>query len=89
MGAKKLYYSKIAANGQMVLPKELREALDLSGGEVLNIIAEDRGGGVIIVTIQRPRKKFTELIGLLSLPEGGKSTDWEADLKRLDDEEMK
>jgi len=90
MGIKKLYRSKIAANGQLVLPKELRESLGLSGGEILIIQAEDKGNGNIEVTLQRPRTAYRAIIGLLS--QSGSKTlheDWSADLKRVDDEEMK
>jgi AbrB family looped-hinge helix DNA binding protein len=90
MGIKKLYRSKIAANGQLVLPKELRESLGLSGGEILVIQAEDKGNGNIEVTLQRPRTAYRTIIGLLS--QGGSKTlheDWAADLKRADEEEMK
>ena len=90
MGTKKLYRSKIAANGQLVLPKELRDSLGLSGGEILIIQAEDKGNGNIEVTLQRPRTAFRAIIGLLS--QGGSKTlheDWAGDLKRVDDEEMK
>lgn len=90
MGNKKLYRSKIAANGQLVLPKELRESLGLSGGEILIIQAEDKGNGNIEVTLQRPRTAYRAIIGLLS-QDGSKTfhEDWAADLKRIDDEEMK
>ena len=54
VGAKKLYRSKMAANGQLVLPKELRDALGLAGGDVLIIQSEDQGNGLIEITIQRP-----------------------------------
>jgi AbrB family looped-hinge helix DNA binding protein len=63
----------MAANGQLVLPKELREYLGLSGGEILTIQAEDKGNGIIEVTIQRPRTAFRVIIGLLSKG-GSKST---------------
>jgi AbrB family looped-hinge helix DNA binding protein len=92
MGAKKLYRSKMAANGQLVLPKELRDALGLAGGDVLIIQAEDQGDGLIEVTIQRPRTSFRGLIGQWAGKKGAKSVgvdDWSDDLKRLDDEEMK
>ena len=92
VGAKKLYRSKMAANGQLVLPKELRDALDLAGGDVLIIQAEDQGNGLIEITIQRPRTNFRALIGQWSRKKGSKSVtvdDWSDDLKALDDEEMK
>ncbi len=91
MGVKKLYQSKLAANGQLVLPKELRDALGLAGGDVVTIQAESQDNGVIEVSILVPRTGFRGLIGQWSSKTMANkdASDWNEDLKRLDDEDMK
>ena len=86
MGLKKSYKSKIAANGQVVIPKELRDALGLHHGDIVTIQSEEVDGQVIKIVIGRPRVTFSSLVGLL--PAADQRSPYEKDLKKLDDEEM-
>ena len=86
MSVKKSYKSKLAVNGQVVIPKELRDALGLHPGDVITIQSEEVDGQVIKIVIQRPRVTFSSLVGLL--PVADREATYNKDLQKLDDEEM-
>ena len=86
MSVKKSYKSKLAVNGQVVIPKELREALGLHPGDFITIQSEEVDGQVIQIVIQRPRVSFSSLVGLL--PVADREATYNRDLQKLDDEEM-
>ena len=60
------YASKIATNGQVVVPKELRDLLCLQAGEfVVFTVNNDKSTG-LSVTISKRATQFTELVGVLN-----------------------
>ncbi|MBF0441229.1 MAG: AbrB/MazE/SpoVT family DNA-binding domain-containing protein [Oligoflexales bacterium] len=87
MRLKKVYKSKLAANGQIVIPKELRDSLGLRPGDIITIQSDEIDGHVMQIVIQRSRVTFTSLVGLL--PSTDKRDSYSKDLKNLDNEEMK
>ena len=77
MAAPKKFTSKIAANGQVVVPKELRDLLSLKGGDSIVFIAEETGTGMIRIELN--------MLGLFSDLKGRSTAKI---LRELDDEEM-
>jgi AbrB family transcriptional regulator, stage V sporulation protein T len=60
------YHVKVAANGRLVLPAELRARLGLQGGGELTIIETDDGGFELTTmrqVIERIQRENRELIG--------------------------
>ena len=84
MSKKKSYRSRIAANGQVVIPKELRDALHLKGGDAILFDAEEVEG-IVRVAIRKPWVSFSSLIGTLKHLSG---KTYDVILKNLDEEEM-
>lgn len=85
MSAVKKFTSKMAANGQVVVPKELRELLSLTGGEMLVFLAEEGDSGMLKITLRKPAPAFNKLVGVMADLKGRPV---KAILRDLDDEEM-
>lgn len=86
MGAIRKFSSKLAENGQLVVPKELRELLALKGGDLIVFLAEEGESGLLKISIQKPRKSFAKMVGLFADLKGRSIREI---AKELDDEEMK
>ncbi len=84
MGVPKQYPSKIAANGQVVIPKELRETLGLKGGDTVLFYAEEQQAGIFKVVLRKPTLSFKAMVGAFKELEG---RPWREILKQIDDEE--
>jgi AbrB family looped-hinge helix DNA binding protein len=84
MSAIKKFNSKVAANGQVVLPKELRDSLCIKGGDTIVFYAEENEGSITI-SIRRPSTLFGPIVGVLSQLKGRPSKEI---LNELDSEEM-
>ena len=85
MSAVKKFTSKMAANGQVVVPKELRELLSLTGGEMLVFLAEQSDSGMLKITLRKPAPSFKKLVGVMADLKGRPVN---AILRAIDDEEM-
>jgi AbrB family looped-hinge helix DNA binding protein len=85
MATPRKFTSKVAANGQVVVPKELRDLLSLKGGDSIVFLAEETGTGMIRIEIKKPTQSFKNMVGILSDLKG-RST--ETILRELDDEDM-
>ena len=86
MGAQKKFISKLAANGQVVVPKELRDWLSLKGGDSIIFLAEESETGFLRIMIQRPSPSFSNIFGIFSDLNGKPLKEL---LKSIDVEEMK
>ena len=64
MPLSKKFPSKIAANGQVVVPKELRDGLGLKGGDIV-VFSADEHAGIIRVTMSKPTISFSSRVGAL------------------------
>ena len=82
----KFYSSKIAENGQVVIPKEIRDTLHLKGGEKILISIAYLGHGLPSIILRKPTLSFSSLVGIFS-PLKGRTI--KKILRHLDDEEMK
>ena len=85
MATPRKFTSKIAANGQVVVPKELRDLLSLKGGDSIVFIAEETGTGMIRIELKKPTQSFKNMVGLFSDLKGRPT---EKILRELDDAEM-
>ena len=81
----KKFTSKIAANGQVVVPKELRDLLNVKGGDSIVFLAEESATGMIRIEIRKPARSFKNMLGLIADLKGRPAADV---LKELDDEDM-
>lgn len=86
MGATKKFTSKIAANGQVVVPIELRVLLSLQGGDSIVFVAEQDDAGLFKIMIRKPTPSFKGLVGAFAELSGSSHKDI---LKAIDREEMK
>lgn len=86
MGAVKKFTSKVAANGQVVVPKELRDLLSLKGGDSIVFFAEESETGLIKIMLRKPTPSFAKLFGIFSDLQGRPVKEI---LKEIDSEEMK
>jgi AbrB family looped-hinge helix DNA binding protein len=85
MSAVRAYKSKIAANGQVVLPKELRDALGLKSGDTIMFCAEKKESGLLTVVLRKPSLLFSAMVGTCKKLQG---RPLEEILRELDKEEM-
>ena len=83
MAAAKLYVSRVATNGQVVIPKELREAMGLRGGDRVLFLVK-QGSGPAEVRLRKPAVSFSSKVGALRHLARKR---YEPILKRLDREE--
>lgn len=81
---KKSHSGKVAANGQVVIPKELRDALGLKSGDTIFFDAERTSTGLVRLVIRKPRLDFASLRGRLRHLS---SEPYQGLLKGLDSEE--
>lgn len=65
MGRSKTFISTLATNGQVVIPKELREAMGLKGGDTVVFLAEEEKAGFLKVSVRRPAPLFASMVGAL------------------------
>lgn len=79
---KKSYYLKIATNGQIVVPKEIRDYLKIIPGEQLKLSVSDNNQ---IIVSKKQLSDFNELRGCLKHLGG---FDYRSALKKLNQEEM-
>jgi len=86
MTAVRKFTSKMAPNGQVVVPKELRDLLSLTGGETFDFLAEEGDLGMLKITLRRPAPSFKKLVGVM--PEL-KGRPVHKILREIDDEEWK
>ncbi len=61
----KTYVSTLATNGQVVIPKELREAMGLKGGDTVVFLAEEEKTGFLKISVRRPAPSFASMVGAL------------------------
>jgi AbrB family looped-hinge helix DNA binding protein len=86
MGAiKKNFTSKVASNGQVVVPLELRVLLSLKGGDSIVFLAEQDESGLIKVMLRKPNPSFKNMVGSLKSLSGRPVKNI---LKEIDDEDM-
>lgn len=61
-----IYKSKIALNGQVVVPKELRQKLRLSKGDTVMFRVIDAGNGSpLTVEFEKEGASISDLLGIL------------------------
>lgn len=65
MGKSKTFVSTLATNGQVVIPKELREAMGLKRGDTVVFLAEEEKTGFLKVSVRRPAPSFASMVGVL------------------------
>ena len=86
MGPSKSYLSKVAANGQVVIPKQLRDSLGLKGGDTILFSAEEKPPGILRVVLRKTSLSFRSMVGGFKALKGRPTHEI---LKDLDDEEMR
>ena len=79
------FTSKVAANGQVVVPKELRDLLSLKGGDSIVFFAEETDSGLLKIVIRKPAPSFAKMVGIFSHLKGRPLKEI---LKKIDSEEM-
>lgn len=85
MVAVKSYLGKVAVNGQVLIPKALRKALGISGGDAIEFCAEQQNNGVLHVVIRRPALSFNAMRGICKELSGRPVSNI---LKEIDQEDM-
>lgn len=80
----KSYPAKIAANGQVVIPKDLRDALLLKGGDTIFFELDTGKSGLLRINIKKASVHFESLIGSLKHLA---HKPYDEILRRLDEEE--
>lgn len=68
--------SRLTSNGQVAIPKAVREALDLSEGDEIVFRVEDNRAMI------SKRRDFIELAGSVPVPPGLKGAPWEEIVRR-------
>jgi len=86
MGIPKSYSTKVAANGQIVIPKELRDALGLKGGDIILFCTEEQPAGFLKIVLRRPSISFKSIVGTFKELSGRPLGQI---LRQIDDEEKK
>ena len=84
MQSQKAYVSKLASNGQVVIPKELRETLRLKGGDTVIFLAQEDKGGSVKITLQKRTVPYRSAVGALRHLA---NKDYRQILRALDNEE--
>jgi len=82
----KAYASKLASNGQIVIPKELRDTLHLKGGDTVVFLAEEEDSGACQITLRKRTVSYRPAVGALHHLAG---RDYRKILAALDGEEPK
>lgn len=60
-----IYKSKIATNGQVVIPKELRDVMGMKPNDLIKFILSTSEDGPAEVRITIDSQEFSSLVGLL------------------------
>lgn len=64
MSTLKAYKGKVATNGQVLIPKEIRESLGLKAGDAVLFCMEQQPSGALQLVVRRPFVSFKSMLGV-------------------------